>query len=120
MPDILEVIRVLCVGASGLTPDLLADLVLSSLHVDRIDAGTVLLAFQRLPDACTAVVSTKRSLDARIPSHQWFLSPGLRRLPRARSMVWILDFSSCPWQGLARPHPEEDAASAPSFTEMDL
>ena len=85
--DILEVSRVLCVGASGLLPGLLAALVLGSSHVDRIDAGTLLLSFQCLPDARTAVASIKMPLDARIPPHQWFLGPRLRWLPRTLSMV---------------------------------
>jgi len=36
-------------------------------------------------------------------------------------MVWVLGFSSCPWRSLARPLPQEDAASEPSsLTKIDL
>jgi len=72
------------------------------------------LAFQRLPDARTAVVSTKRSLAARIPSARTTM------VTKSALNGWVLGFSSCPWRGLTRPLPQEDAASAPHLTEMDL
>ena len=63
--EILEVTRVLCVGASGLPPDLLAALVLSSSHALRQARYFWLFSVSQMH---ARLWPTKRSLDARISS----------------------------------------------------